>query len=93
MFNRLLQHYGVWKKNDLLRSIQVYYLHTFRINFIHVINIIINIIICQGRPNDRSRTISESIMLEFIFRPRTRKLIVAIMNKLSISFICILYYF
>jgi hypothetical protein len=49
--------------------------------------------IYQGRPNGRSRTISESIMLEFIFRPRARKLIVVVMNKLLISFICIVFVF
>jgi hypothetical protein len=47
----------------------------------------------QGRPNGRSRTISESIMLEFIFRPRAQQLIVVVMNKLSISFTCKVFIF
>jgi hypothetical protein len=47
----------------------------------------------QGRPNGRSRMISELIILEFIFRPRARKLIVVVMNKLSIVFICIVFIF
>lgn len=51
------------------------------------------IVLYQGRPNGRSRIISKSIMLESIFRPRTRQLIEVVVNKLWISFVCIIFIF
>jgi hypothetical protein len=50
----------------------------------------------RGQTVDRKRfsfVFSKSIILEFIFRPRARKLIMVDMKKLSINFICIVFFF
>jgi hypothetical protein len=64
----------------------LFYLIPILCNYASIYLLYIIYYIYQGRPNGRSQTISKLIVLEFIFRLRTRKLIMMVVNNIKLFY-------
>jgi len=64
----------------------LFYLIPILCNYVSIYLLYIIYYIYQGRPNGRSQTISKLIVLEFIFRLRTRKLIMMVVNTIKLFY-------